>query len=95
MSTKARAELERRKAAGTDAVTKDSVGEYSNYDSEYSVYRASGAMLTVQGLNATGDVLFGVNFPKLVELKKIYDPLNVFSNPSLVVAARGVKAEGW
>jgi len=32
MSTKSRAELERRKALGTDAMTKNSVGEYSNYD---------------------------------------------------------------
>ena len=35
MSIKSRAELERRKAEGTDAVTKQSVGEYSNYDSKY------------------------------------------------------------
>jgi hypothetical protein len=95
MSIKARAELERRKAVGTDAITKDSVGEYSNYDSKCPTYLPSGTMLTIQGLDATGDVLFGVNFPRLVELKKTYDPLNVFSKPSLVVAAQRVEAEGW
>ncbi|PBP21637.1 putative FAD linked oxidase domain protein [Diplocarpon rosae] len=70
MSTKTRAELERRIARGTDAVTKDSVGEYGNYDS----------------LGATGKEVFGVNFPRLAELKKKYDPNNVFAKgPSLVV----------
>lgn len=34
MATKSRAVLKRRIAEGTDAVTKDSVGEYSNYDGE-------------------------------------------------------------
>lgn len=35
MSVKAKAELERRKAEGTDQTTKQSVGEYGNYDGEY------------------------------------------------------------
>ncbi|PBP20327.1 putative FAD linked oxidase domain protein [Diplocarpon rosae] len=70
MSTKTRAELERRIAGGTDAVTKDSVGEYGNYDS----------------LGATGKEVFGVNFPRLAELKKKYDPENVFAKgPSLAI----------
>ncbi|KAE9371446.1 FAD-binding domain-containing protein [Stipitochalara longipes BDJ] len=69
MSKKARAELEKAKAKGTDAETQQSVGEYGNYDS----------------LGEGGKVVFGVNFPRLVELKKRYDPENVFSKgPSLV-----------
>ncbi|PVH83817.1 FAD-binding domain-containing protein, partial [Cadophora sp. DSE1049] len=70
MSTKTRNELEKKIAEGTDATTKTSVGEYGNYDS----------------LGATGQTVFGVNFPRLAELKKRYDPNNVFSKgPSLVV----------
>ncbi|KAH7357066.1 hypothetical protein BKA65DRAFT_392334 [Rhexocercosporidium sp. MPI-PUGE-AT-0058] len=70
MSTKTRNELERRMAEGTDATTKISVGEYGNYDN----------------LGAGGKTIFGVNFPRLAELKKKYDPNNVFSKgPSLVI----------
>jgi FAD/FMN-containing dehydrogenase len=36
-------------------------------------------------LGEGGKVVFGVNFPRLAELKKRYDPENVFSKgPSLV-----------
>jgi hypothetical protein len=30
------------------------------------------------GIGEKGEVLFGVNFPRLVELKKRYDPRNIF-----------------
>ncbi|KAH6721914.1 hypothetical protein BKA61DRAFT_538650 [Leptodontidium sp. MPI-SDFR-AT-0119] len=70
MSTKTRNELERKIAEGTDATTKTSVGEYGNYDN----------------MGSGGQIIFGVNFPRLAELKKKYDPSNVFSQgPSLVV----------
>lgn len=70
MSTKTRNELKRNIAEGTDATTETSVGEYGNYDS----------------LGASGQTVFGVNFPRLAELKKRYDPENVFSKgPRLVV----------
>lgn len=69
MSKKARANLEKAKARGTDATTEQSVGEYGNYDS----------------LGEGGKVVFGVNYPRLVELKKRYDPENIFSKgPSLI-----------
>lgn len=41
----------------------DGVGEYCNYD----------------GLGITGQGAFGVNYPRLVELKKKFDPENVFN----------------
>lgn len=70
VATKTKVELERRKKEGTDVVTEQSVGEYGNYDS----------------LGATGEVVFGVNYQRLKELKVRYDPKNVFSKgPSLVV----------
>ncbi|KUJ07010.1 FAD-binding domain-containing protein [Mollisia scopiformis] len=68
VSRMAREELERRVGEGTDEVTKSGEGEYGNYDS----------------LGASGKTVFGVNFPRLVELKKRYDPQNVFcKGPSL------------
>ncbi|EKD12739.1 putative FAD linked oxidase domain protein [Drepanopeziza brunnea f. sp. 'multigermtubi' MB_m1] len=69
VAAKTRAELERRIAEGTDATTKDSVGEYANYDS----------------MGASGKQVFGVNFPRLAELKRKFDADNVFrKGPSLV-----------
>lgn len=42
------------------------------------------AFLTDVALGASGKVVFGVNFPRLAELKKRYDPQNIFSKgPSL------------
>ncbi|KAK0100788.1 hypothetical protein ONS95_007236 [Cadophora gregata] len=69
MSIKTRNELEKKIAEGTDSTTKTSVGEYSNYDS----------------LGDPGQTVFGVNFPRLAELKKIYDPNNVFSKGTNLV----------
>lgn len=71
MSVIARRELERRirDEEGVDEVTRVGVGEYANYDS----------------LGAGGREVFGVNYKRLVGLKKKYDPENVFSKgPSLV-----------
>ncbi|KAE8443504.1 hypothetical protein EG329_001816 [Mollisiaceae sp. DMI_Dod_QoI] len=45
-----------------DDNTRSGVGQYANYDS----------------IDEKGQVLFGVDFPRLVELKKRYDPGNVF-----------------
>ncbi|KAM3084936.1 hypothetical protein ACMFMG_003380 [Clarireedia jacksonii] len=70
MAAKAKKELERRMEDGTDEVTKDGVGSYSNYD---------GAE------HQAGKLVYGVNYDRLVELKKQYDPENVFSKgPKLV-----------
>lgn len=46
MSTKSRTELERRIAEGTDSITKESVGEYANYDSKWKDYLKSKQYLT-------------------------------------------------
>ncbi|PQE29141.1 6-hydroxy-D-nicotine oxidase protein [Rutstroemia sp. NJR-2017a BBW] len=70
MAAKAKKELERRLEEGTDEVTKAGVGAYSNYD---------GAE------HEAGKLVYGVNYDRLVELKKRYDAENVFSKgPKLV-----------
>ncbi|KAL1985690.1 hypothetical protein VTN96DRAFT_7438 [Rasamsonia emersonii] len=64
-SAKVGEEFERRKREeGVDEVTKTSVGVYSNYD----------------GLGLSPKEIFGVNYERLVELKKKYDPDNLFRN---------------
>ncbi|TVY92199.1 FAD-linked oxidoreductase [Lachnellula willkommii] len=70
MYSKTRAELLQRKTGGSDPVTLEGVGEYVNYD----------------GLNSSADVLFGVNAPRLAELKKKYDPGNVFCKGTKLIA---------
>ncbi|KAK8902932.1 hypothetical protein QC760_008431 [Botrytis cinerea] len=70
MAQKTKAELESRLKEGTDEITKDGVGAYANYD----------------GANhEAGKLVYGVNYPRLAELKKKYDPENLFSKgPNLV-----------
>ncbi|QSZ33132.1 hypothetical protein DSL72_002718 [Monilinia vaccinii-corymbosi] len=70
MTERAKGELERRMREGTDDVTKDGVGAYSNYD----------------GANHEGGrLVYGINYPRLSQLKKKYDPENLFSKgPNLV-----------
>ncbi|KAI0995773.1 hypothetical protein K3495_g12407 [Podosphaera aphanis] len=54
------------------------VGEYFNYD----------------GFGSSGQDLFGVNFPRLVEIKKRYDPENMFSKgPRLLQSSRAVESK--
>lgn len=65
-------------AKGTDSVTQEGVGEYANYDSESSHLEHFENAYAMIGVGEKGQVLFGVNFSRLVELKKRYDPGNVF-----------------
>ncbi|KAI9651182.1 hypothetical protein NHQ30_001219 [Ciborinia camelliae] len=70
MAEKAKGELERRMKEGTDEITKDGVGAYSNYDGAY---------------HEGGRLAYGINYPRLAQLKKKYDPENLFSKgPDLV-----------
>ncbi|ESZ95720.1 hypothetical protein SBOR_3898 [Sclerotinia borealis F-4128] len=70
MARKAKGELERRMEEGTDEITRDGVGAYSNYD---------GAD------HEGGRLVYGINYPRLAQLKKKYDPENLFSKgPDLV-----------
>ncbi|CZS96649.1 related to 6-hydroxy-D-nicotine oxidase [Rhynchosporium graminicola] len=56
-------------ASGLDSVTQDGIGEYMNYD----------------GLGSHGDKMFGINYPRLKELKLRYDPQNRFNKgPQLI-----------
>jgi len=43
-------------------------------------------LIDIIGLGSSGQQLFGVNYPRLQSLKKIYDPKNVFGKgPNLLV----------
>ncbi|EPE25471.1 FAD-binding protein [Glarea lozoyensis ATCC 20868] len=65
MYAKTRADRLRKMSEGNvDSLTKTTVGEYMNHD----------------GLGAGPKVLYGVNYDRLVELKKKYDPKRLFGN---------------
>lgn len=65
MGAKVRSDFERaRIGGGVDAVTKESVGEYINYD----------------GVGEEARCLFGINYDKLVEVKRKFDPDNIFNH---------------
>ncbi|KAF4637157.1 hypothetical protein G7Y89_g905 [Cudoniella acicularis] len=64
VAAKTQAELERQKSAGTDETTQFAAGEYKNYDGFGS---------------SSPEKLFGVNFERLVALKKHYDSENIFA----------------
>ncbi|KAH7346451.1 hypothetical protein BKA65DRAFT_585451 [Rhexocercosporidium sp. MPI-PUGE-AT-0058] len=56
-------------AGKIDAVTQEGIGEYMNYD----------------GFGSAGNKMFGVNYPRLKELKMRYDPKNLFNKgPKLI-----------
>lgn len=65
MCAKAKKEFERNRQMleGADESTKSGVGEYFNYD----------------GIGVGGEQVFGVNFPRLVALKRKFDPENLFA----------------
>jgi len=82
MAAKTQAELERQRSSGTDETTELSAGEYMNYD-------GFGSSSTKK--------LFGVNFERLVTLKRRYDPQNVFAKghnllPGTQVSGNGVRS---
>lgn len=123
MAGKAKGELERRVQEGTDEITKDGVGAYSNYDGgkfwvsfrvvtilrvfpiislvgfasletpfqeqrdDASLYfREKDEWLMNRIANhERGSLVYGINYPRLVQLKQKYDPENLFSKgPNLV-----------
>jgi FAD/FMN-containing dehydrogenase len=68
-----------RDRAGVVSMAAQGVGVYANYagtDSWDPVYQA--LTNTIIGHEANAEELFGKNLPRLQELKKVYDPKNVF-----------------
>ncbi|KAF8865217.1 hypothetical protein BDZ45DRAFT_701249 [Acephala macrosclerotiorum] len=65
MADKTRIEMDCQRSLGTDATTMMAAGEYKNYDSNFG--------------SADAKKLFGVNYERLVALKKFYDPENGFA----------------
>lgn len=88
IAKKAKAELEKRKKGeGLDQTTRESVGEYVNYDSTLSQIRLRSNKYSngIVGYNENGITLFGVNASRLSILKKRYDPGNAFrKGPNLL-----------
>jgi hypothetical protein len=63
----------------SDDITRSSTGVYLNYDGEY-LYTTWIAYLYLLGFGLSPNKIFGGNYEKLLELKKKYDPHNVFKN---------------
>ncbi len=81
--TKMAEEFERRKNEdGVDEVTRTSVGIYSNYDGELLLLAVTlmkeSLTRVFTGFRLSPKQLFGVNYEKLLDLKRKYDSRNLF-----------------
>ena len=68
----------RKKEVNVDDITKTSVGIYSNYDGKQLAAISISARLRGIGFNFSPKKLFGINYARLINLKKKYDPHNLF-----------------